>query len=154
MTESFRKYYSRLWTEAVINQHLFLVTGVLTLVTMIMLLVSFFSRGSFPPSSISLLYVGVLIIYAFHKESFRWLKDPKLSRHKGELFVYSWVFFTTFLYVIDFAFKGKYTGDIQGGSLSALNEAAVLTLEVLVIFVLTRALKLLRRYLKPKPRRR
>lgn len=150
MVKNIRKYYSKLWTEAVINQHLYAVTAILTMVTMLMLLVSFFSKGAFPPSSISLLYMGVLIIYAFHKESFRWLKDPKLSRHKGELFVYIWVLFTTSLYVIDFLYKGAFTNSAEGGSALALNEAAILTLQVLVVFVLTRALKLLRRYLKQR----
>jgi len=136
-----------IWTEKEINHQLFLVTTVLSFVTMGMLLISFFSKGKFPPSSITVLYLGVLIVYAVHKESLRWMKSSQQNlKRKGELFVYIWIFFTAFLYIIDFLNPGKYSAGLLTNP--ALQSATILSLEILVIFILTKSSKIVKRFYK------
>lgn len=129
-----------IWTEGEISEQLFIITAIITVITMAMLLTSFFSNGKFAPSSIDLLYLGILIIYALHKEALRWMKEPGHSfRRKGELFVYIWIFFTTGLYIVDFLNPGKYSSETFANPV--LQDVTLLSLEIFAIFIFTRGLK-------------
>ncbi|MBU4205054.1 hypothetical protein KKH26_02680 [Patescibacteria group bacterium] len=101
-------------TETALNRNLYLICGFITLVTMGMIVIEFFSRGQFFPNHISLFYLGILIIYALHKELVRWLGRRKIER-QGEYFVYAWIVLVTFLYIINFVSKDYYTHLAQGG---------------------------------------
>lgn len=129
--------------ESEINKHLFWVCAGVTIVVMLMVVIEFFSRGEFSSSQIGLFYLGVLIIYSFHKELIRWLGEKKVVR-QGEHFVYGWIGLVTFLYLIDFFSKGLFSYSIQGEPLIVLRNASVLALEVLAIFIFTRSLKMLK----------
>jgi uncharacterized membrane protein YhdT len=107
---------------------------------MIMLATEFFSRCEFPSTRIPLFYLGLLIIYSLHKELIRWLGEDKVER-QGELFVYAWIMFTTFLYVVSFASRQYFTDQTKGGCDSALMSSCTITLEVLFIYLMTRASK-------------
>ncbi|MFH1582184.1 MAG: hypothetical protein ABIA08_00240, partial [bacterium] len=126
-----------------ISKNLYLVSAAITILTMVMLATEFFSRCAFPSTKIPLFYLGLLIIYSLHKELIRWLGENKVER-QGELFVYAWIIFTTCLYVISFASKQYFTSADNGGCESALVSSCILTLEVLLIFLLTRASKFLK----------
>lgn len=123
-----------------ISKNLYLVLAAITVLTMVMLATEFFSRCAFPTTKIPLFYLGLLIIYSLHKELIRWLGESKVER-QGELFVYAWIIFSTTLYVISFATKQYFTSPISGGCESALVASGILTLEVLLIFLITRASK-------------
>jgi CDP-diglyceride synthetase len=123
-----------------ISKNLYLVSAALTILTMIMLATEFFSRCAFPSTRIPLFYLGLLVIYSLHKELIRWMGEDKVER-QGELFVYAWIMFTTFLYVVSFASKQYFTDQNNGGCDSALMTSCTLTLEVLVIYLMTRASK-------------
>ena len=110
---------------------------------MIMMTVAFFSRGAFPPDKMSMFYLGVVIVYSFHKELLRWLGEDHVER-QGEYFVYGWIGLTTSLYVLDFITRGYFSLSPHGEKLFALREIASLTVEILIIFVLTRGLKILK----------
>ena len=126
-----------------ISKNLYLISAAITILTMIMLATEFFSRCTFPSSKISLFYLGFLIIYSLHKELIRWLGENKVER-QGELFVYAWMIFTTCLYVISFATKQYFTSPAIGGCENALVTSGILTLEVLLIFLITRASKFIK----------
>jgi len=126
-----------------IGKNLYLVSAVITILTMIMLATEFFSRCAFPSTKIPLFYLGLLIIYSLHKELIRWLGENKVER-QGELFVYAWIIFSTCLYVISFATKQYFTSPASGGCESALVSSGILTLEVLIIFLVTRASKFIK----------
>lgn len=132
--------------ETGINRNLFFICGAVTLVVMLMMILEFFSRGVFPPTQMSLFYLGVLIIYSLHKELVRWLGQRKVER-QGEYFVYSWIALTTLLYIINFLTKEYFSYSAQGEHLATLRETSILTLEVLGIFILTRCLKILKIFL-------
>lgn len=123
-----------------INRNLYFILAGLTVLTMIMLATEFFSKCSFPSTKIPLFYLGLLIIYSLHKELIRWLGEDKVER-QGELFVYAWIMFTTCLYLISFVSRQYFTSSENGGCDSALVSSCTLTLEVLFIFLLTRASK-------------
>ncbi len=129
--------------EKEINKHLFWVCAGVTVVVMLMVTIEFFSRGAFSSSQIGLFYLGVLIIYSFHKELIRWLGEKKVVR-QGEHFVYGWIGLVTSLYLIDFFSKGFFSYSIYGEPLVVLKNASVLALEVLAIFIFTRSLKMLK----------
>ena len=133
--------------ESKINQHLFLICAFVTVSTMVMTAVDFFSRGAYSPSNIDLFYLGVLVIYSFHKELFRWVGERKNDR-QGEYFVYGWIIFTVLFYIINFAEKDYYIYSSQGESLTILRDTSILTLEVLAVFMLTRTSKILKVLLK------
>lgn len=132
--------------ETEINKHLYIICGVVTVITMVMVLAKFFSRGDFPPIRITLFYLGILIIYSLHKELVRWLGERRIE-HQGEYFVYSWIGLTTLLYVINFLSKDLFVYSSQGASLTTLRETCILTLEVLAIFFITRGSKLIKVFL-------
>lgn len=114
-----------------------------TVVAIGMMLIAFFTRGVFPPTGIGIFYVGVLLIYALHKEALRWMGEHDLERgeRKGEYFVYAWITLTTFLYLINFLAKDYFRFDDQANQLTALSEVTVTSLEVGVVFIFTRIIK-------------
>lgn len=132
--------------EAGINKNLYIICGVVTIITMGMIVIEFFSRGAFPTTKIGLFYVGILIIYSFHKELVRWLGERKVER-QGEIFVYGWIALTTLLYVINFLTKDFFSYSISGEPLITLKESSIVTLQVLIIFIITRGSKLIKIFL-------
>lgn len=127
--------------ESAINKNLFLICGVVTLATMVLMMTNFFTRGSFLPTNIGFFYLIVVLIYSFHKEFIRWLGEKK-KNHQGEYFVYAWVLLTTILYVVNF-FSNNYFGySKEGYQVSTLADIAYLTIEVLGVFVITRIMKI------------
>lgn len=132
--------------EGGINRHLYVICGIVTLTTMVMIAIEFFTRGAFPPIKIGLFYLGVLLLYSLHKELVRWLGERKVDR-QGEYFVYGWLIFTTLLYIINFFTKDFFSCSVAGVPLITLQEASTLTLEVLAIFLITRGSKLIKIYL-------
>ena len=135
--------------EAALNRGLFRLCIFVTLVTMALIVIEFFSRGLFFPNHMNFFYIGILVIYAFHKELVRWLGHRKVERN-GEYFVYGWVILTTILYIINFASEDYYTTMPQGGPSGVLRDTALLTLEVLGVFIFTRCLKIVRLVLKER----
>ncbi len=129
--------------EFIINKNLYLVCGIITVVTMIMTLVDFFSRGNFPPPGINFFYVGVLFLYSIHKEMLRWLDEKRVDR-SGEMFVYFWIALTVVLYIVDFVKRGYYTHASNGGILTSLSGATLTTLEVCAVFILTKLSKVVK----------
>lgn len=129
--------------EAEINRHLYWICGGITVVVMATLIIGFFSRGSFPPAQMNLLYIGILIIYSAHKEILRWLGEKHIER-QGEFFVYLWVALAVGLYLVNFATKGYFSFSPQGTPLPYLQRVCVTTLEVAAIFILTRGSKLIK----------
>jgi len=129
--------------ERAINKNLYKICGVITVAAMAMALIEFFTRGLFPSANINIFYLGVLIIYAFHKELVRWLGKKEVER-QGEYFVYGWIALATSLYVINFFSRGYFSYSTGGLPLTILRNISFLTLEVLAIFFSTRALKILR----------
>lgn len=129
--------------ERAINKNLYKICGVITVAAMAMALIEFFTRGLFPSANINIFYLGVLVIYAFHKELVRWLGKKEVER-QGEYFVYGWIILATSLYVINFFSRGYFSYSTGGLPLAILRNISFLTLEVLVIFFSTRALKILR----------
>jgi hypothetical protein len=127
--------------ETTINKNLFWICAIVTLAAMVLMVTNFFSRGSFLPANIGFFYLAVVLIYSLHKEFIRWLGEKK-SKHQGEYFVYAWIILTTALYVINF-FSHNYFGySKQGYAVSTLSDVAYTTIEVLVIFVVTRVMKI------------
>ena len=129
--------------EAGINKHLFIICSVVTIAVMAMMLIDFFTRGNLFTVQIAPFYLGVLMIYSLHKEIVRWLGERR-AEHQGELFVYAWIGLTTALYIINFVSKNYFSVTVEGLSINTLQSTAVLTLEVLAIFILTRFLKILK----------
>jgi hypothetical protein len=125
-------------SETKINNILFWICFCITLLTILMTLLDFFSNGEYPPTNISLFYIGVLVIYSIHKEAIRFLEhaSPERRSKRGELFVYFWIIMTTLLYLVNFLTKNQF-------SYSGLMTATYLTLEVGTVFVLARVLKLI-----------
>ena len=129
--------------ETDINKNLYYICIFVTIVTMAMGTIEFFSRGIFFPNRMNLFYLGVLLIYTIHKELIRWLGQAKVER-KGEVFVYSWVVLTTLLYVVNFLSKDFYNYMPQGGPSTSLRDMSIIALEVLALFILTRCLKIIK----------
>jgi len=129
-------------SENIINKHLFGLCAFVTVITMVMFLIEFFSKGKYTPAKISILYLGILIIYSLHKELIRWLGERKVER-QGEIFVFVWVLLATFLYLIDFLTKGYFTTGANGERLSVLRDISITIIEILAVFVVTRSLKIL-----------
>ena len=114
-------------------------------------MVEFFSRGLFSPANMSLLYLGILIIYSLHKELIRWIGIGKRKiERQGEYFVYAWIGFTTLLYIINFLSKNYFSYTPQGEPLDTLESLSIISIEVLAIFILTRCLKVLKIYLEKR----
>jgi hypothetical protein len=129
--------------ESIINRNLYLLCSALTLLTMIVFLVEFFSRGAFPNFRINIFYLGVLLIYSAHKELIR-LMGKKNFWHHGEYFVYSWVAITIVLYLVNFLTKGYYTYSPTNQQSTVLTDVSLITLQVMGVFILSRAFKIIR----------
>lgn len=132
--------------EVKINKNLFFVCGAVTLLAMAMILVEFFIGSVTAPLRIEFFYLGVLLIYSLHKELVRWLGEDKVER-QGEYFVYLWIGLTTFLYVVTFFFSGFKQNE---EAIRVLDDSAIITLEVLAVFIFTRFLKLLQVILRKR----
>jgi hypothetical protein len=134
-------------SETKINNVLFWVCSLITILAVVMTLLEFFSRDEYPPTNISLFYVGVLAIYSLHKEAIRFLEyaTPEKNRKpkKGELFVYLWIIMTAVLYLINFLTKNHYSYSDFGEPTAGLMTATYITLEVGIVFILARILKML-----------
>ena len=128
--------------EKGINNNLFIICTIVTLASMTMMVVNFFSRGSFSPAKIGFFYLTVVLIYSLHKEFVRWLGEKK-SRRQGEYFVYAWVLLTTTLYTINFFCDGYYSYSKEGYEVSTLADIAFTSMQVLGVFVLTRIMKII-----------
>jgi len=128
--------------EMNINRDLFIICAVVTLTTMALMTIDFFTRGSFLPPQFNLFYLAVVLIYSLHKEFLRWLGEKK-QRRQGEIFVYGWIALTTILYVVNFFSKGYYGYSKEGYPIGTLRDIALLTVEILVVFILTRFFKVL-----------
>lgn len=129
--------------ELEINRKLFWVTSGVTIVAMLMATIAFFTRGAFPSEKMSMFYLGVVILYAFHKEMVRWLGEEKIER-QGEYFVYTWIGLTTFFYILNFVTRDYFSYSPEGEPTSTIKETASLTIEIFVIFITTRGLKILK----------
>jgi hypothetical protein len=143
-------------TEKRINNILFGICIVITIIALGMKIVEFFSRGGFPRPRVSYFYIGILVIYSIHKEALRWIEHKEFGRaieRKGEYFVYIWIGVTTILYVINFFTKGYFCVSPQGQELSTLADITFTTLEVGGVFLLTRLLKIRTIYLFKKSKK-
>ena len=127
--------------ESAISQNLFIICSIVTLVAMGLMVVNFFNRGSFLPAQIGFFYLTVVVIYSLHKEFVRWLGEKK-SIHQGEYFVYAWIILTTILYVVNFFYNNYFSYSKEGFPVSTLADVAYTTIDVLVIFVATRIIKM------------
>jgi cytosine/uracil/thiamine/allantoin permease len=132
-------------TETKINNILFWICFFISILTIIMVLVEFFTKGEYPSSHIGIFYVGVLAIYSLHKEAIRFLEhaSPSKTQKKGEIFVYFWIILTAILYLINFLTKNSFSYTKYSEEARGLMDATYLTLEVGAVFVLARILKLI-----------
>ncbi len=133
--------------EMALSRNFYLLCVFVTLVTMIMTVIEFFSRGMFFPAHMNLFYLGILLIYSLHKELIRWLGHRKIER-QGEYFVYAWVLLTTVLYIVNFVSKDYYIHLAKGEPSTTLRDLSMLTLQVLGVFILTRCLKIVQLIIK------
>ena len=131
--------------ETKISNTLFWICFSITFLTIFLSLVEFFSKGEFPPSRINVFYIGILTIYALHKEALRFLErsGSEKGQKRGEFFVYLWIIITAVLYLINFIKKDYYSYSLDNRELSSLMNITFTTLEVGGVFVLARILKLL-----------
>lgn len=134
------------------NDILYNLCVFVTIVTIIMTLVKFFTRGEFPSPRISTFYIGVLVIYSLHKEALRWIGENGngTQRRKGEYFVYFWIILTTILYFVNFFTKDYFSYSPQGTELSTLEEVSFLTLEIGAVFISTQLLDISKMYFSRK----
>ena len=128
--------------EKGISNNLFTICTIVTLVSMILMTVNFFCRGSFSPAKIGFFYLAVVLIYSLHKEFVRWLGEKK-TRRQGEYFVYAWIILTTILYTVNFFSNNYYSYSKEGYELSTLADIAYTSMEVLGVFVITRIMKII-----------
>jgi len=136
-------------TESGISRNLFTVCSLVTIAVMVLVVIDFFSRGSFIPTNINFFYLIVLLIYSLHKELIRWLGE-KETRRNGEFFVYTWIILTTVLYLINFFSHNYFNYSKEGYQLGTLGNISILTIEILGVFILTRFLKILKIFRRKK----
>ena len=131
--------------ESKISRILFWISVFITVATMVMMVMEFFSRGKLPATRIGNFYIGVLLIYSFHKEALRWLeeKDQKRVQRRGEIFVYAWIILTTVIYLINFFNHDFYITDEFGRQTRALMEITSTALEAGGVFLFTRLIKVI-----------
>jgi hypothetical protein len=132
--------------ESKINRNLYIICGVVTIVTMVMLCLEFFTCGFFSMVRIEFFYLGVLIIYSLHKEFLRWFEENKIE-HQGEYFVYAWIGLTTLLFIINFLTNGRFYYVLGCDTAGTLKDASLVTIEVLGVFISTRLFKMLKIFL-------
>jgi len=131
--------------EFSINRTLFNISIFVTVLAIGMMLTEFFTRGAFPATKIGVFYVGVLLIYSFHKEALRWISkaaDKRIIR-RGEYFVYFWIIATAILYLINFLSKDYFVIGDKGQGFTALSEITSTTLEVCAVFIFARIFKII-----------
>jgi len=130
--------------EKGINDILFNLCVLITIIALGMTLIEFFSRGCFPPSKIETFYIGVLSVYSLHKEALRWIeeKGSETQQRRGEYFVYIWIVVTAILYLTNFLTHNYFSYSQSGEELSTLAEVSFTTLEVGGIFIFTRLFKI------------
>ncbi len=128
--------------EEKINDILFKICIVVTIIAMGMMLIEFFTVGAFPPTRISLFYMIVLLVYSFHKEALRWIEKEGdiYQQRRGEIFVYLWIIITALLYLINFISHDYFS---EGGRLTALSEITFTTIEVCIVFIIMRIFKII-----------
>ena len=131
--------------ESKISKILFWISVFITVATMVMMVMEFFSRGKLPATRIGNFYVGVLLIYSFHKEALRWLeeKDQKRVQRRGEIFVYAWIILATVIYLINFFNHDFYMTDEFGRQTRALMSITSTALEAGGVFLFTRVIKVI-----------
>ena len=140
--------------EFAINRTLFNISIFVTILAVAMMLTEFFTRGFFPATKIGVFYVGVLLIYSFHKEALRWLSrvaDREIIR-RGEYFVYLWIILTAILYLVNFLTRDYFVIGDMGQELAALSEITFTTLEVCAVFIFARVFKIVFNLLYQKKR--
>ena len=135
--------------ENKINKRLFWICSAVTVLIMMMETIEFFTRGIFSSADMNLFYLGILIIYSFHKELIRWLGKSKMER-QGEYFVYAWIGLTIFLYIINFFSKNYFAYNVEGEQLSVVRDLSIISIEVLAVFIFTRGLKIFNVFLKSR----
>jgi len=131
--------------EFSINRTLFNISIFVTVLAIGMMLTEFFSRGAFPATKIGVFYIGVLMIYSFHKEALRWISkatDKEIMR-RGEYFVYFWIVLTAVLYLVNFLTKDYFVTGNMGQELTALSEISFTALEVCAVFIFARIFKII-----------
>lgn len=126
-----------------INNILFRLCLFITIVAMAMMLVGFFTKGTFPPAKIGTFYLVVLLLYSAHKEAFRWIeeKGSQQQQRNGEYFVYAWIVITVVLYLVNFLTRGYFNYPL-GIDSPALSEITFTTIEVCGVFILTQLSKM------------
>jgi hypothetical protein len=129
--------------ELKINKNFYLICALVTIIAILTSLIQFFTRGAFPPSGIHFFYIGILLLYALHKEFLRWVGEKGVER-QGEIFVYVWIGITTILYLINFLTKNYFSYSPRGEGLDTLKEISIMTLEVVAIFVIARLSKMIK----------
>lgn len=125
--------------EKKINNNLFWICSLVTIVLIGFYLLEFFSREKYLSPPMGGLYIGILILYSFHKELVRWLGEKEVER-RGEWFVYLWIGITFFLYIFSFLSQIYFSNPF--GDYYALKEMTFTTLEVSFIFIFTRFSKI------------
>jgi hypothetical protein len=118
------------------------ITNLWTVVFALFLICNFFTQGGYESlmAPFSVIYAGVLGLYAGTKEFDRWY-DFHESRHPGEWFVIGWTILLFALTILSF---------ILGKGYSVSSEAVADYIMVLSIFALTQKSKQLHRKKKGK----
>jgi hypothetical protein len=113
------------------------VTNVWTVVFVLFLIWNFFAKGTYDLmiGPFSVIYVGVLSLYAGTKEFDRWYEFHE-SRHPGEWFVIGWTILILALTILSFVLGRGYT---------VSSETVADYIMVLSIFALTQKSKQLHR---------
>lgn len=113
------------------------ITNLWTIVFVFFLIWDFFARGSYDLliGPFSVIYVGVLSLYAGTKEFDRWYEFHE-SRHPGEWFVIGWTVVILALTILSF---------VLGKGYSVSSETIADYIMVLSIFALTQKSKQLHR---------
>ncbi len=129
--------------ELRINDTLFYLCVFVTLVAVGVTLFRFFGYGRTGVVSMNAFYIGVIAIYALHKEAMRWILDgTEVSTHRhGEKFVYFWIIVVAILFLINFVSGGAYPGDREG---AILTDTSLMALEVGAFFLIARIAKIAR----------
>jgi hypothetical protein len=113
------------------------ITNLWTIAFVLFLIGNFFTKGSYDTlmAPFSVLYVGVLSLYAGTKEFGRWYEFHE-SRHPGEWFVIGWTIVIFVLTILSFVLGKGYT---------VSSEEVADYIMVLSIFALTQKSKQLHR---------